>query len=278
MVRWGAIERAEIERGIGISLFLKHKVPASHGLSIMLDYAGLDFVSLDYVIDDNALVISTAKDLSKQYGETRLYRIGDILSHQSSIWPHARVSKSVRADVTEALKLVLMHALRNGGPVHFLGDVLIVREMPKGLARTENILMALRGSNLPQRPAEPTPTLPAMDRLISLKVEENDIQGILEYFKVAAGLNIFVNWRSLEGQGTERGTPVTADIQNVSVRTALKKVLALASTPAAPITYRVVDNVVYIASPRAFHYPVTSKPAALTDIAKWYGVAIGPKK
>jgi hypothetical protein len=57
------------------------------------------------------------------------------------------------------------------------------------------------------------------------KFEGVALQDVVQYFRELTGLNIHVNWRSMETVGVERGTPVSFTARGVTVATALDLML-----------------------------------------------------
>ena len=85
------------------------------------------------------------------------------------------------------------------------------------------------------------------ERIGKLHFANAGLKDVVQFFRDVSALNLYVNWRALEGAGLERNTPVKLHLQDVRFHEALTKCLgALKSDP--PITYALADGVVLIST------------------------------
>lgn len=71
---------------------------------------------------------------------------------------------------------------------------------------------------------------------------------VLQFYEQVSGLNMDVDWESLEVIGVDRESPVTLKLTNVTLETVLDRVLAKVSDPDIPAGWAVNDGILTIAS------------------------------
>ncbi len=111
--------------------------------------------------------------------------------------------------------------------------------------------ISLTRSQLSDTGSESEPTRRSLEKLkqpIPVSFENNDFQGVVEYLRTVTGLNIFVNWRALEGAGIERGAQVTLQLNNVPAGKALRLILDQVGADLVQLDYSVDDGVVSIST------------------------------
>jgi len=59
---------------------------------------------------------------------------------------------------------------------------------------------------------------------VGFNFDESPLIQVIDHFRKRTGLNIYVNWRSLEAIGVDRNTPVTLTVSNISAGRALELV------------------------------------------------------
>jgi hypothetical protein len=80
--------------------------------------------------------------------------------------------------------------------------------------------------------------------------DQNALENVVTYFQNVAGVNIFVDWPSLQAAGVARDAPVSLSLANVPVDKALDLVLDTVAGQAARLD-RVIENNVLIISTAA---------------------------
>ena len=80
------------------------------------------------------------------------------------------------------------------------------------------------------------------------KVTEATLGDAVDRLRDATGLNIFVNWRSLEKAGVGRDTPLSIQLGNVRAGTVLEVLLTMAGADKARLGHKVEDGVVTIST------------------------------
>ncbi len=89
-------------------------------------------------------------------------------------------------------------------------------------------------------------------RIPSVAFSDNALEDVLSFFKDFAQVNVDVDWRSLEGAGVTRDTPVSLSLTNVTPRTMLDRVLAkVGDAGLGKADWAVSDGVVTVASDEA---------------------------
>jgi len=89
------------------------------------------------------------------------------------------------------------------------------------------------------------------DRLqqpIPVDFRANALENVIEFLRNVTGVNIFVQWNSLEAAGVSRDTPVTMQLQNVAAAQALELILDEAGGDLVNIGYTINEGVVVIAT------------------------------
>ena len=81
----------------------------------------------------------------------------------------------------------------------------------------------------------------------SLSAENQSLEKVLAFIKETNGLNMTVNWASLQAAGVEKTTPVTIDLKGVTVQSALSEVLAGVNAT-TPLGFKNVDGVVHVST------------------------------
>ncbi|MEZ6241766.1 MAG: hypothetical protein R3B57_01860 [Phycisphaerales bacterium] len=96
--------------------------------------------------------------------------------------------------------------------------------------------------------------------------EDNPLIDVLNFIESIAGVNMDVDWTSLEDIGIDRETPVTLRLNNVAIKTALDKVLAKVSDPDLPAGWAVEDGIVTIASDEVLRRNVSLEIYDIRDL------------
>lgn len=86
------------------------------------------------------------------------------------------------------------------------------------------------------------------DKRIPVSFSDNAFGDVMDFFAQVSGLNIDIDWESLELIGVDRETPVTLKLTNVTLETVLDRVLAKVSDPGVPAGWAVNDGILTIAS------------------------------
>jgi hypothetical protein len=107
----------------------------------------------------------------------------------------------------------------------------------------------------------------AMEAMLEKKLPELQFDNVafsdvIDFLRDVTGVNIFVNWRSLEAAGLDRNVPVTLRVRNITLRKVLQLIMQSAE-PNGMLSMDVDENVISIASAQP-DVPATSAPAPTT--------------
>ncbi len=83
---------------------------------------------------------------------------------------------------------------------------------------------------------------------IPVDFRANALENVIEFLRNVTGVNIFVQWNSLEAAGVSRDTPITMQLQNVAAAQALQLILDEAGGDLVNIGYTINEGVVVIAT------------------------------
>ena len=88
----------------------------------------------------------------------------------------------------------------------------------------------------------------ALRRSTDVQFEAVPLSEVLAWFRDAAAVNCFINWRALEAAGIDHDAPVTLHLKNVSFEQALRYALRDAGGGTVRLDFAVVDGVVNIST------------------------------
>lgn len=86
------------------------------------------------------------------------------------------------------------------------------------------------------------------DKRIPVNFSSHAFGDVLQFYEQVSGLNMDIDWESLEMIGVDRESPVTLKLTNVTLETVLDRVLAKVSDPDIPAGWAVNDGILTIAS------------------------------
>ena len=92
------------------------------------------------------------------------------------------------------------------------------------ISATREATMAAEGSG--GGPADRAVQAQLDRKLPEVKFDAVSLSDVIDFLRDVSGLNVFVNWKSLEAAGVERNTPVTAQLHDVKFSKALNIILA----------------------------------------------------
>ena len=170
VVKWGALEQANVDRGSPVTLLLKD-VTAEKLLRLMLDAAEPNGY-LDYVLEDNVLTISTKDDLARRT-QTRTYDVRDLID-----WTDPERAEELLDVIRSAIHPDTWEA-RSGaiGSVRHLNGTLAVTQTPKAHEALARLLEGLRASQT--RPPV-TPRARAQQTEVKIRMVESMKQTCLD--------------------------------------------------------------------------------------------------
>ncbi len=86
------------------------------------------------------------------------------------------------------------------------------------------------------------------EKRIPVNFSDHAFGDVLQFYEQVSGLNMDIDWESLELIGVDRESPVTLNLTNVTLETVLDRVLAKVSDPDIPAGWAVNDGILTIAS------------------------------
>ncbi|RMH11067.1 MAG: hypothetical protein D6695_10035, partial [Planctomycetota bacterium] len=86
------------------------------------------------------------------------------------------------------------------------------------------------------------------EKRIPVSFQDNTFADVMKFFEQVSGLNIDIDWESLELIGVDQESPVTLKLTNVTLETVLDRVLEKVSDPDIPAGWAVTDGILTIAS------------------------------
>jgi len=102
-------------------------------------------------------------------------------------------------------------------------------------------------------------------RVAAAKFADIPLNDALDFVRDVAGINIDVDWKTLEAAGITRDTPIALDVHDVTAGRLLKMVLAIAGTKERLTAY-IDDNVVQITTRAADDAIMIIKVYDVTDL------------
>ncbi|GAF71681.1 unnamed protein product, partial [marine sediment metagenome] len=165
----------------------------------------------------------------------------------------AKMSAPIRLHVTDvparlALVLCLTEAADTGSLGYAAADGVLLISTPDGA----KALAALINSR-PQA-AKTKQNLRVLkilsERIPTLHFNDVELKDVIQFLRDAAGLNIFMDWRSLRPAGLKESSPVNLHLKGGAFRTALHLTLAdAAGQRVSPAGFIVEDGIIYISTP-----------------------------
>lgn len=152
------------------------------------------------------------------------------------------------------------------------------RGKPLGWYVDENVVRVTTQMRILHRPLLPSPPIvrripPARARRArppqEIRFEDTPLEDVIAFFRDALGLNLYVNWPSLELIGVFRDTSVTLRVSNVSFARALTLVLEQLSTQGGKLdrVYWIIDRgVVTIATGAALDTRLHTRVYEVADL------------
>ncbi len=86
------------------------------------------------------------------------------------------------------------------------------------------------------------------EKSTQITFDDNPLIDVLAFVESIAGVNMDIDWVSLEDVGVDRETPVSLRLNNVTIETALNRVLEKVSDPDLPAGWSIEDGILTIAS------------------------------
>ncbi len=174
--------------------------------------------------------------------------------------------KAPKATGEQLLDMMLAQAAGKGKPLAWYVD--------GGTVRVTTQMRVLQLRRLPMRlrrkePIRPRPIRPRPKRFNEFDFDNLPLEDTIDHFRNISGLNLHVNWRSLELIGVERKTPVTIKASNISLGRALRLVTEQLSTSSSKLerVYWVLDEgVITIATGEALNMRLITKVYVVGDL------------
>jgi type II secretory pathway component GspD/PulD (secretin)/tetratricopeptide (TPR) repeat protein len=89
---------------------------------------------------------------------------------------------------------------------------------------------------------------------------------VVDFLRDVSGTNIFVKWKTLEGAGVDRSTPVTANLHNVKFSKALNTILQDGLGGQAKLAYTVDEGVITISTAEELAHNVSVRVYDIRDL------------
>ena len=171
----------------------------------------------------------------------------------------ARTPKPGRADFDAAMKEVAKRVREQGLVFNQNGQPINEAQINKDLGRVQQLMDGK--VNLTSAAAGPATTTAdsrglsaataaAQRKLAQLAPEINfsalPFSDAVDFFRDTTELNLFVNWRAIEGAGVGRNAPINVRLKNVPFEQALRYVLRDAGAGTVALDFAVVDGIVNI--------------------------------
>ncbi|MCG8407836.1 MAG: permease prefix domain 1-containing protein [Phycisphaerales bacterium] len=86
----------------------------------------------------------------------------------------------------------------------------------------------------------------ALKKRVDVMFDSKSLEGILNFVRDIAGVNIFVDWASMENVGIDRGTEVTLNLWDVRISTVLGMALRSAGQSGEILTYAISDGLLMV--------------------------------
>lgn len=102
-------------------------------------------------------------------------------------------------------------------------------------------------------------------RINEINVDAVPLSKVMDFLRNISGVNLVVNWKSLEGAGVTRDTPITLQVRDLPLRKMLQLVLNQAS-PNAPLAYTVEGNVIQITTQDEIDKQLVTKVYIVDDL------------
>ncbi|MFG0251188.1 MAG: hypothetical protein ACF8OB_20070, partial [Phycisphaeraceae bacterium JB051] len=269
-IRWSVMINVGVEQSQPITLKLNNS-KAIDVLKIVLKKASerneLDPVT--YEIDDLGIVISTQRQLLRDFQQTAVYDVEKILHRITSEEKSDPIAhnKARFTRLTEILELVRTQAGHQwewaefGGDcasVSFFNSHIIVKAHPKTQAQVQQLLTDIntpRMGLLPIPEPKPSHLADKLEQIITVDFHENKFKDILEFFSQSIDTPVDPNWYDLKNIGVEPDLPITLSIKNGKASYVLDQILELA-TPnpnVDPVAYDLTPHAIEIASKRQLY-------------------------
>ncbi|NLF32800.1 MAG: hypothetical protein GX591_18170 [Planctomycetes bacterium] len=115
------------------------------------------------------------------------------------------------------------------------------------------------------RPAEGASETALEMVLPSLEFDEMDFESAVTYFRAVSEANIVVNWVALGNAGIDRDTPVTIQLSDTPLRSALRAVLQTAGG-VVPLGFAVIDDAIWISTQEDLNTRTCTKVYDIRDL------------
>jgi hypothetical protein len=101
-------------------------------------------------------------------------------------------------------------------------------------------------------------------------VHELDVDGValvkvIDFLRNVSGVNLVVNWKTLESAGVMKDTPISLRVREVTLRKMLQLVLSQAS-PNSPLSYGIDSNVIQITTQEDLDKQLITKVYIVDDL------------
>ena len=267
-VNWTALDEHQlITRETPITAELTD-VTVRTALDIILADAGGDR-PLEYVIENGVVTVSTQDDLAWHL-VTRCYELQDLLGPGDR---SAQIEDLVHL-ISDAVESGTWQANPELGIREFAG-LLVVTHTPQAQRQVENLLDTLRRM-LAEAPPASDPhddevlrdatIREKLDRTISVELDEVLLRDVIEFLRNVSEANIWVNWSALEEhQLITAETPITAELTDVTVRTALDTILADAGGN-RPLVHAIEEGVIVISTQDDLAMKLTTRVYDVRDL------------
>ncbi len=138
------------------------------------------------------------------------------------------VLKGTKTKFVDIVELMLFQVMKKGKPLgwHLQGDLLCLTTQARVLSRrrTAEAPRQARKTDRDQD-VQARPRRSSEKTLQEFKFDGVPLEDVIDYFREMSGVNFFVNWQALEGEGITKKTPVTFRAKGISFATALGLVM-----------------------------------------------------
>lgn len=280
------VEALSERHGIPIQLDIKAMdgVGVSSDTPVSRDVAGISLRSLlrlmlkelelTYMIRNDVLCITTP-EVADNALSTRLYPIGDILAR-----PPAISADELMDVLTTTAAPTTWEEAGGAGAIEQTLGCLLVWQTQDVHETVEEILAVIRQALRPSAISGPLTAydLPPRERYIaevalrqpvSFSFRETPLKKAIDELKVKSGIEIQIDIKALDGVGVSSDTPVTLELDNISLGAALRLLLKNLD-----LTYMIKNEVLQITTPEVADNALATRfyrVESLVDGGRWPG-------
>lgn len=180
------------------------------------------------------------------------------------------VVKGKNATLAQVLELLLAQIAAPRKPLSYYIEDETIHVTTQSRVISRRTRAALAGSPQPRQAGTAAPQADRTGRIgQTLNFDQVPLSDVVQYFRTTSGLNIHVNWRSLQAVGIDKSAPVTFKASGISLATALDLMLdgVNANKDKFARAYWVVDDgMVKIATGEVFNQDMRTVVFDIADL------------